>query len=397
MKDRKRKIKLLAGLLAAALLLGLGGCGSRTEEELVLRIGIFEPLTGGNAAFGTAEKLGIEYAHSQTPTITVGGKTYDIELVTADNAASTPKDAAQALVDAGVSVVLGSYGNEASSIGGRVFGAEGIAIIGITCTAAGLTANNDYFFRVCSRPSAQASALGVYAHDRLDAESAFCISVNGDEDAVTMANAFAIAFHNQGGNVFMDEVSAVQPDLVTSLVRAEDKGADVIFAPLPADQAAQLAALSRSLGLQMDIVGPDRLDNHQLLEIPVDEQSDAPAIRIYASTFYTAGGSSAFDDGLRRYVGFNTRLDPAEQDPVSAAAALGYDAYQIALKAVTAAKSVYKADILAVMPSIVHTGITGTISFTDNGDAIRDAVFVKRADYVNGQWRLDKRQTIPES
>ena len=396
MKHGTKLRKGLAGLLLTGLLLTLGACGSKEEEETVLRIGIFEPLTGGNASYGNAEKLGIEYAHSLTPTITMGGKTYNIELIAVDNAATPPADAARKLLDAGVSVVLGSYGNEVSAIGGQIFGEAGVAVIGISCTDPALTNNNDYFFRVCSRPNAQASALGAYAYDRLDAESAYCISVTDDTESLTTANAFAYAFHSRGGRVYLDEVSATSPDLVTCLVRADDEAAQAIFAPLPPDQIVQLVTLSRSLGLQMPILGPDMLDSRQILEIPVDEQNDGPAIRVYVSAFYTAEGNSSFDEGLRRYVGYNARTASEIEDPVSSYAALGYDAYQIAVKAALAAKSTNKADILAVMPSIVSTGVTGTVSFLDNGDALRDTVYVKRADYVNQKWRLDRKQEIPQ-
>ncbi|MBQ6859602.1 MAG: ABC transporter substrate-binding protein, partial [Clostridia bacterium] len=81
-----------------------------------VKIGVFEPASGDNGAGGKQEVIGIEYANSLVPTVEVGGKTYDVELVIVDNQSATDKavSAAQELVDAGVSIVLGSYGSGVS-------------------------------------------------------------------------------------------------------------------------------------------------------------------------------------------------------------------------------------------------------------------------------------------
>ena len=76
----------------------------------VLKIGVFEPSTGDSASGGKKEMLGMQYANSETPTVTVGGQEYQIQLVYADNGSSTDKalTAATQLVSEGVSLVLGS-------------------------------------------------------------------------------------------------------------------------------------------------------------------------------------------------------------------------------------------------------------------------------------------------
>ena len=60
--------------------------------------------------------LGMQYANAVQPTVEIGGETYKVELVYADNGSSTDKapSAAQQLVSEGVSVVLGSYGSGVS-------------------------------------------------------------------------------------------------------------------------------------------------------------------------------------------------------------------------------------------------------------------------------------------
>ena len=120
--------RILASALSAALLLTmLAGCGGNNNSsnngssntgtssasntssgDKVVKIGVFEPQSGDNGAGGKQEILGMQYAHSLTPTVEIGGETYTVELVYADNQSANDKapSAAQTLVSAGCSVVL---------------------------------------------------------------------------------------------------------------------------------------------------------------------------------------------------------------------------------------------------------------------------------------------------
>ena len=130
--------RMLALVLALCMVLSLCACGASNSgsQEKVIKIGVFEPSSGDSASGGKKEILGMQYANSQVPEITLGGETYKIELVYGDNGSSTDKapSAASSLVSAGVSVVLGSYGSGVSMAGGPKFEEAGIPAIGVTCT-----------------------------------------------------------------------------------------------------------------------------------------------------------------------------------------------------------------------------------------------------------------------
>ena len=67
--------KLIALALALVLVLGLlSGCASSGSKTI--KIGVFEPQSGDNGAGGKQETLGIQYANSVKPTVTVGGTEY---------------------------------------------------------------------------------------------------------------------------------------------------------------------------------------------------------------------------------------------------------------------------------------------------------------------------------
>ena len=154
--------KIIALVMALVMVFALCACGessapaagssdSSASGDKVVKIGVFEPTSGQNAAGGKKEILGIEYAHSLYPTVDINGETYNIELVYADNASDAAKapSAAQLLISNNVSVVLGTYGSGCAIAAGDLFAEANIPAIGTSCTNPQVTAGNDYYFRVC--------------------------------------------------------------------------------------------------------------------------------------------------------------------------------------------------------------------------------------------------------
>ena len=72
---------------------------------------------------------------------------------------------------------------------------------------------------------------------------------------------------------------------------------------------------------------------------------------------------------------------------------MGYDAYYVALEAIKAANSADKAAIMAALPGVTYTGVSGAIAFDSVGDAVRDTAYIKTADTANGTWVLETVQT----
>jgi branched-chain amino acid transport system substrate-binding protein len=75
---------------------------------------------------------------------------------------------------------------------------------------------------------------------------------------------------------------------------------------------------------------------------------------------------------------------------------MGYDAYYTALEAMQEAGSIDPADIMAALPGVTYTGVSGDIAFDDTGDAIRNAAFIKKANTETGEWDFVALQTIAE-
>jgi len=119
--------KSLALLLVLTLMLALlAGCASTgnagASAEKVIKIGVFEPVTGENGGGGFQEVLGMRYANTKVPSVDIGGQTYKIELVEVDNKSDKTEavTAAQSLMSSKVAVVLGSYGSGVSIAAGEI-------------------------------------------------------------------------------------------------------------------------------------------------------------------------------------------------------------------------------------------------------------------------------------
>ena len=67
-----------------------------------------------------------------------------------------------------------------------------------------------------------------------------------------------------------------------------------------------------------------------------------------------------------------------------------------ALAALEAADSIDPAAIAAAMPSVTYTGITGSIAFDENGDAMKDMAYIKKADGDAGAFVFEKTQSVAE-
>ena len=162
--------KIIALLLAAVMVMCLfAGCASSGSK--VIKIGVFEPQSGDNGAGGKQEVLGIQYANSVKPTVTIGGEEYKIELDIQDNQSSTDKavSAAQQLVADKVSVVLGSYGSGVSIAAADTFAEAQIPAIGVSCTNASVTDGHDWYFRICFLDPFQGSVMAQFAWDMVAA------------------------------------------------------------------------------------------------------------------------------------------------------------------------------------------------------------------------------------
>lgn len=373
---------------------GSAAAGSSASGDKVVKIGVFEPSTGDSASGGKKETLGMQYANAETPTVEIGGETYTVELVYADNGSSTDKapSAAAELVSQGVSLVLGSYGSGVSIAGGPVFDDAGLAAVGVTCTNPNVTAGNDYYYRICFLDPFQGTVLANFAKDKFDAKVAYCLGETGNEYDQGLIAYFTQAFEAAGGTVVTASFPTNNSDFSTYLNQAKNEGADVIFTPVSIAYATQIIQQAAALGIDAAFLGSDTLDDNMVLAA-----AEGTDVQLYVSTFYQEGGSPEFDEGVKAYINENAEAmtNNGGNDTIAAVTAMGYDAYYVALEALKAAGSTDPAAVKAALAGVTYDGVSGHIAFDDEGDAIRDTAYIKHSTNT-GAWELETQQTVAQ-
>ena len=387
--------KVLA--LVVALVLVLSFTTVAMAEDTV-KIGVFEPSSGDNGAGGRQEVLGIEYANKLKPTVEIGGKTYNVELVVVDNQSASDKavTAAQSLVSDGVSIVLGSYGSGVSMAGGDVFAAAGIPAIGISCTNPNVTLLCDYYWRICFLDPFQGSVMANFAAEK-GCKKAYVLTMLGEDYGNGLGYYFTDAFQKLGGEVVSETFPEGTSDFSAYLNNAVKAGCDVVFAPSATTYASLIIDQAAAQNISFPLMAGDTWENSVILDAAKGKNID-----VYVSTFFAEDESNAaaveFVSGFKAWLNENSDklTNNGGNDIVAAVSVLGYDAYNVALAALEAAGSVDPADVATALPSVTYNGITGSIAFDENGDAKKDMAYIKKADGDAGAFVFEKTQSVAE-
>jgi branched-chain amino acid transport system substrate-binding protein len=369
-KMKKLLPVVLCLLLAAGIVTGCGGGGEETSEaDDVIKIGVFEPLTGANAAGGELEKEGIELANKLYPEV-LGKK---VELVIVDNKsdkAEAASAAARLIEKDNVCAIIGSWGSAFSISAGNIVKENEVPCVGASCTNPLVTQGNDWYFRVCFIDPFQGTVMAKYAYNNLGARKAAIIQEVSNDYAVGLASFFKEEFTKLTGDPnAVVEVSNYQTndnDFTAQLGNVKAKNPDVIFAPGNFTESALIVKQGRQLGIDVPFIGGDTWEVQEFLDV-----GGAEVEGVVFSTFFDP--SVTFTPESEKFLEAFKEEYP-DREP-AAVTALGYDAYILILDAIERAGS---AEPAAIRDALAETkgfeGAAGVITLDENGDAVKDAV-----------------------
>lgn len=372
----KKKVTalLLCAALGATMLAGCGGdktSGGNADSGDVIKIGIFEPLTGANAAGGELEVRGIELANELYPEV-LGKK---IELVKMDNKSDKVEAAtaaARLVEQEKVDVVLGSWGSSFSIAAGDSFKNSETPAIGCSCTNVQVTAGNDYYFRTCFIDPFQGTVMANYAYKNCGAKTAAVLTEISSDYSVGLVNFFKEAFVNLTGdeNAIVAEASynTGDQDFTAQLNNVMKANPDVIFAPGNYTEGAMIMQQAHQLGYtNIQFLGTDTWETQPLIDV-----GGADVEGCVFSTFFDEN-AKLNDETTKFLEAYAEKYD----DSPAAVTALGYDAYLAAIKAIEAAGTTDGPAVRDALAALTFDGCTGTISFDENGDANKTEAILK--------------------
>jgi len=233
---KKRQIVLIVAVVAP-IALATVGCAKKEEAPKapdVVKIGVFEPLTGANAAGGAMEVEGIKLANKLYPEV-LGKK---IELVIVDNKSDKVEaaNAATRLVDKDkVVAIIGSWGSSLSMAAGPIAMNAKIPVVGASCTNPLVTKDNPYYFRVCFIDPFQGTVMANYAFKELKAKKTAIVQEVSNDYSVGLAKFYTDAFKaltkDDKAVVGVSNYNTGDQDFTAQLTNLKNLKPDVIFPP----------------------------------------------------------------------------------------------------------------------------------------------------------------------
>ncbi len=365
--------KILIWALVMTLLLSLIGCAPKEDASGdtasdVIKIGVFEPMTGANAAGGAMEVEGVQLANKLYPEV-LGKK---VELVIVDNKSDKVEaaNAATRLVNKEkVNAIIGSWGSSFSMAAGPIAEKGKVPAVGASCTNPLVTIGNDYYFRVCFIDSFQGVVMANYAFNEVGAKKAAIIQEISNDYSVGLAKFFTDAFTELTGDenaiVAVANYNTGDQDFTAQLQTVAAEKPDIIFAPGNYSESALLIKQAKEQGIDIQFIGGDTWETPEFLEIGGDAVNGATFSTFFASEVPITDTSKEFLDKYRA----EYNKEPA------AVTALSFDAYLVILDAIERAGS---ADPQAIRDALATTadypGAAGMISLDENGDAVKSAI-----------------------
>ncbi|ABE30039.1 receptor ligand binding region family protein [Paraburkholderia xenovorans LB400] len=330
-------------------------------DDLPVKIGFAAPLTGANAGYGkdleNGVRLAIEEANAQK--IKIGDKVAQFQIVSEDDQAD-PRigvQAAQKLVDSGVSAVVGHFNSGTTIPASQIYEQAGIPVIDPAATNPVITGRGfANTFMVISTDGQNAGNAGVYA---VQVTKAKRIAIIDDRTAFGQGEAdeFEKAVKAHGGSIIAREYTDNKAvDFSTQITKLKSANADLIFFGGLDTQAAGFAKRMKQLGMNAQLVGGGGVMDQDFIKLAGDSSEGVMAWE-YGRPLAQLPGGKDFSAKFKKRFGVD----------ILSYAPFGYDGAWAAIKAMQQAKSASPNVYRPVLKAIDFDGVTGKISFDSTG------------------------------
>ena len=379
-ENKNMKKRVFAMLLAMAMVFSLMACGSKDKaggsDGDTIRLGGVGPLTGGYANYGLSVQHGAELAAKEINAAGgVNGKMLEVQFQDSQGDPESAVAAYGKLMDWGMNVSLGAVlsGETASVVAAAK--ADDMFIMETTGSADKCIDGNDKAFRVCFYDSYQGTAAADYLKDKALATEVGVFYQSDNDYSAGLYNAFAAQCQKVGVTIKETQTftTATNTDFSTQVNALVASGVKVVFIPIYAEEASTFLIQAKGkFGSDVYFFGADGLDgilgkvsqdvtiaDNVLMMTPFAADSAEPKVQAFVKAYQDA---------------YNATPDQFAAD--------GYDAVYAVKAAIEAAKgSTSGTDLAAVMTSLTVEGVTGTMTWSADGNTNKAASAIL---YKNG-------------
>ncbi|MBR6676082.1 MAG: ABC transporter substrate-binding protein [Clostridia bacterium] len=234
-----------------------------------------------------------------------------------------------------------------------------------------------------------------------DGPVAYILAEKGNAYSLGLAESFKFAYEDKGGSPTMETFSSGTTDFSEYFNRAIEIGAKVIFLPNTIATAENLLNSAKKCGVNVPILAGDTWECESVLEAV-----KKTGLEVYFTTFFHESDTSTkvrdeFVTGFKKYLHDNSEYYEMNgaNDRVTALSALGFDAYNTAMAAIRAAADEKGADLTSVdvatkLWDTEINGVCGKIVFDENGDPIKENVYIEKVNKDGSGFEFIKIQKV---
>ena len=395
--------KMLTLLLAAAMVLTMAACGGTEASQSsgadasgssaessqaeasgdTIKIGVLAPLTGEVSVYGIATANGIQMAFDEINAAGgVMGRQVEYIILDEQGDPAQAVNAYNNLYDQEIVALIGDVTSKPCIAVAEVAAADNMPMLTATGTAAEITSIGSNVFRTCFMDPFQGKIMATFAADELGAKKVAVMYDSGSDYSMGLAESFkAQAAEKNMEVVAYEAYASADTDFTTILNKIISTSPDAIFIPDYYGDVSLAISQARAAGYTGALLGGDGWDG-VLGAMPADKLADAN--NGYFSNHYTTS------DTAEVVVNFLANYKSLYNEDPNAFAALGYDSAYIMAAAIEKAGSTDAQAIIDALAATEIDGVTGHITFDENGDPIKSVAITK---FVDGKAELAAKIT----
>jgi branched-chain amino acid transport system substrate-binding protein len=362
-------------MLLGAFILGACGAGGGT-----IKIGINAPLTGDIPKVGEGTKFAAEmWLEEIGGELEVGGETYQVELVIEDNESKGESAAAvntKLITQDEVHVIVGPQSSKQAVPAGGVANDLETPMISPWSTNPNTTLDRPWVFRTPFLDPFQGPVVANFVTEEFGSTKAGVLYDIASDYPKGLAEFFQQGWediHGSGSVVAFESFTTGDSDFSAQLTNIMDAGAEFIFTPQYYNEVALIVQQAHELGFDGPIVGSDSWGSAETINLCGED-----CFGLFFSSHYAAEGATG---ATKEFIDAYNEKHGYVPDDVGA---LTWDAMHIVERAIKDCGEItgdLAADRKCIRDAMAQIkefpGITGNMTFTEEGDPIKCAVIVR--------------------
>ena len=375
------RFKIISLLLVGIFL--LTACGGAAPETI--KIGINAPMTGDIPKVGEGTKYAAEMWLEDIDAaggLDIGGTKYAVELVIEDNEAkaeSATKVNTKMITQDEVLVIVGPQSSKQAVPAGEVANNYSTPMVSPWSTNPATTLDRPWVFRGCFLDPFQGPVVANFVTDEFGFTKAAVLYDVASDYPKGLAENFKSAWealHGAGSVVAYESFTTKDTDFSAQLTSIIGSGAEFFFSPQYYNEVALIVQQAHELGWDAPIVGSDSWGSAETVTLCGED-----CYGLFFTTHYAAAGAKgATKDFIDRY-------EAAHDYVPDDVGALTWDTLNLVQTAIencgeiTGDIAVDRKCVRDALAQIKNfPGITGDMTFTEEGDPIKCAVIVQISD-----------------